>query len=393
MCQYFLDWDDRKGTSSCEITVLKGLCSSALWVCEEQINLKAEASIGSWIWIAVVRMEVWENPTTTPHLRQMPVSAAKHINLQKRILPCFGWPSPTCRLNNCAFRFPLVAGGFISSPHRKDDWFIDEDKDELYRVIDNKSYQLFTPSTLARRTRRTRFSYLRTVSGLCPRHTRASILPVRAGHWDDVMLHSSAAVYLPCCERQSFINKILALPNQSLWRTLEVDGDGSWIYRGLLLNSLVLMSDGSYNEALANDVCSSASLIICRESGQRASVTWVEKSNAHTADNYRAELLGAVALQTLISTAVSDKYVSMDMAPRFGCDNKTVVHHGNHPRRPMPEKQSQADVLRHLKQLIRDAPYKARMYHVYGHLDQLLAWSELTLEERMRNVITLLTML
>eukprot|EP00956_Cyclotella_meneghiniana_P030777 scaffold78525_cov62-Cyclotella_meneghiniana.AAC.4 len=33
------------------------------------------------------------------------------------------------------------------------------------------------------------------------------------------------------------------------------------------------------------------------------------------------------------------------MSPRFGCDNKGVVHHGNHPWCPLPANQSQADVL------------------------------------------------
>ena len=108
----------------------------------------------------------------------------------------------------------------------------------------------------------------------------------------------------------------------------------------------------------------------------------MEKSDSHTADNYRAELLGAVALQILVSTALEDRYVCMDMRPRFGCDNNTVVHHGNHPRRPMPEKQAQADILRHFKKLVRDAPCPIKFFHVFGHLDQLLAWEELTLEER-----------
>ena len=113
---------------------------------------------------------------------------------------------------------------------------------------------------------------------------------------DTVVLHSTASVYKPSRSRQSFLEKIQSLPNQTLWRTLQLDGDGSWIYRGLLNNSLVMGSDGSYNESLANDVCSSASLICCNQSGNSASVSWVERSNSHTAGNYRAELLGAVAL-------------------------------------------------------------------------------------------------
>jgi hypothetical protein len=109
-----------------------------------------------------------------------------------------------------------------------------------------------------------------------------------------------------------------------------------------------------------------------------------EKSDVYTVDNYRAELLGGIALQLLVQVATDGNYISSEMRPRFGCDNKVVVHHGNHPRRPMPEKQQQADVLHYYyyKHLVRGAPFKCKMFHVYGHLDELLAWEELTLEEQ-----------
>jgi hypothetical protein len=44
-------------------------------------------------------------------------------------------------------------------------------------------------------------------------------------------------------------------------------------------------------------------------------------------------------------------------------------------------KQTQADVLRYYKKLVRDAPYKCKMYHVFGHLDEILSISDLTTEE------------
>jgi hypothetical protein len=58
-----------------------------------------------------------------------------------------------------------------------------------------------------------------------------------------------------------------------------------------------------------------------------------------------------------------------------------VVFHDNHPYRPMPEKQAQADLLRYYKLLVREAPYKAHFYHVYGHLDKYLDRSLLTPDE------------
>lgn len=86
----------------------------------------------------------------------------------------------------------------------------------------------------------------------------------------------------------------------------------------------------------------------------------MEGSGVHTGDNYRAELLlGAIALQLLVKVALDGKYVNEDMRPRFGCDNNTIVFHGNHPYRPMPEKQLQANLLCYFKYLVRESPYKA----------------------------------
>jgi hypothetical protein len=103
---------------------------------------------------------------------------------------------------------------------------------------------------------------------------------------------------------------------------------------------------------IATDACSCAFIILRSNTGDQAKVTSVKRSDVHTADNYRAELLGAIALQLLVKVALDGKYVNKDMRPCFGCDNKTVVFHGNHPYRPMPEKQARADLLRYFKYLV-----------------------------------------
>jgi hypothetical protein len=160
-------------------------------------------------------------------------------------------------------------------------------------------------------------------------------------------------------------------------------GNGSWIYEGLLSNSLIMMSDGSYDPLVAEDVCSCTAIIECQMSGRRASVTWTERSDKYTADNYRAEILGGIALQLIICTACEGKYISPSMKLRIGCDNNGVVHHGNHPRRPFPAKQSQADVLRYYHQLVCLCPFRCKMFHVHGRLDRYLSREEMTPAERL----------
>jgi hypothetical protein len=74
------------------------------------------------------------------------------------------------------------------------------------------------------------------------------------------------------------------------------------------------------------------------------------------------------------------------MKPRIGCDNKGVVSHGNHPWRPIEAKQTQADLLRYYKMLVRTNPVRCSFYHVHGHLDAFLPPHLLTPEEQLNCV-------
>ena len=110
----------------------------------------------------------------------------------------------------------------------------------------------------------------------------------------------------------------------------------------------------------------------CKITKQSATVAWVEKTTSKSADNYRAEILGGIAAQLVIKAVLTDRRVHPSMRLRIGCDNLGVVKHGNKPLRPLYERQAQADVLRLFKQLISQSRCPIEMYHIYGHLDELL---------------------
>eukprot|EP00956_Cyclotella_meneghiniana_P019807 scaffold34440_cov45-Cyclotella_meneghiniana.AAC.4 len=90
------------------------------------------------------------------------------------------------------------------------------------------------------------------------------------------IVHSVAEAFSPPQQRCTFLERIRALPN------------GLWIYESLLSNSLVMMSDGAYELLLAEGVCSCAIIVMCLRTGNRASLTWLERSDRLSADNYRA---------------------------------------------------------------------------------------------------------
>lgn len=139
---------------------------------------------------------------------------------------------------------PTPLGQFVSHPQRGNTWFVDDDATYVYQVTSDSSYVRYMRDPSARTTQ-FGTTYIDPVSftGQCPRHTMASVL--EAGP-ESVRLHSSAPSFSPVPHRRSFLERICSLPNQSLWRHFTADGNGSWIYEGLLSNSLIMMSDGSY---------------------------------------------------------------------------------------------------------------------------------------------------
>ena len=65
------------------------------------------------------------------------------------------------------------------------------------------------------------------------------------------------------------------------------------------------------------------------------------------------------------------------------CDNKGVVNHANALKYPLPEKQEQADLLTLLKQYARELSFTVEYEHVYGHMDDIIPWEQLSVPEQL----------
>ena len=128
--------------------------------------------------------------------------------------------------------------------------------------------------------------------------------------------------------------------NQSLWRTLKCDGDGTWIGRGLLSGTILVAHDGSYMKEVAADVCSAAVMIYCTRTQQTCTCTIVEQSPS--AGSYRGEILGAILAQLLLRAASVGIFGPFPVLSE-DCDNNGVVLHGNSFSKPLPTSQTQAD--------------------------------------------------
>jgi hypothetical protein len=86
----------------------------------------------------------------------------------------------------------------------------------------------------------------------------ASVTPSQLGQ---VLLHSLVPGFIPVCPISGFEQVIKSFANQSLWLSLDYDGDGSWILDGMLAQSLVIIHDGSYMKEVSTHISLAATMI------------------------------------------------------------------------------------------------------------------------------------
>ena len=83
-----------------------------------------------------------------------------------------------------------------------------------------------------------------------------------------------------------------------MWKDLHMNEDPSWVAKCLTDNTLVCVTDGSYQKELAPELCSAGWILFCRKSGRCISGTLVEKLTY--ASSYRGELLGLLVIRLFL---------------------------------------------------------------------------------------------
>ncbi len=163
-------------------------------------------------------------------------------------------------------------------------------------VRGNKSYhEVYLPltDTLARRTRSgQRFVSKLIAYGHSDFRQWASVTLLQEGQ---VFLHYSLPCFVSAQPVSGFKNVIRGYANQSLWVSLDYNGDGSWILEGMLAQSLIIIHDGSYINKTSSIISSAATMIYCTIAKVRCKCTWAEMSTS--AGSYRGKILGGVMTQ------------------------------------------------------------------------------------------------
>jgi hypothetical protein len=148
---------------------------------------------------------------------------------------------------------------------------------------------------------------------------------------------------------------IKSFTNQSLWLSLDYNGDGSWILDGMLAQSLVIIHDGSYMKEVSTHTSLAATMIYCRITKALCKCTWAKQSAS--AGSYRGKILGWVMMQLILNAAASKCHDAIPLVV-VDCDNNGVVSHRNEPLCPFSTNQSQADILCIFKNLVAAQPFR-----------------------------------
>ena len=199
-----------------------------------------------------------------------------------------------------------------------------------------------------------------------------------------VKLHSTAACYVSPLASRGFWPTLRSFDNQTMWKYFVCDGDGGWITQGLINGALAICHDGSYMSEISTDISAAGIMIYCTATGCQAKGALAEFSP--DADNYRGEILGGILIQLILRAASQNCTLNYQQAV-IHSENKGVVNHGNSPGRSLGEKQSQADVLRCLKNYVSYNPFESCFKWVPSHQDKHERWEDCTLIEQLNIIV------
>ena len=262
------------------------------------------------------------------------------------------------------------------------EWFWNEEENILIRQHHQPSsieyFQIDPTSTVTRRRRFLPDPIVPTQP--LPSPTHLATVQTRSNP-PTLLLHSTAQLPRTPTSPKTFLDQLQSYGNSSLWETLEMDGDGTWIIDSIRNGTLAGACDGSYQVDIANDICSAGFMLIDTDTSKSIRGSWAEKSMY--AGNYRGEIFGGMALSLLLLAAESFLPENATVPPvSLWIDNSGVIHHGSKPNADLLEQQPQADVLCLLKRYLRKLRLNVRFEKVDSHVDDYLPAYLLSVQER-----------
>jgi hypothetical protein len=157
----------------------------------------------------------------------------------------------------------------------------------------------------------------------------------------------------------------------------------SWIAEGLKTGSLIWATGGSYNRKQAADLSGMGWIIFCKKTGFWLTGSFWEKSS--TASSFCTEMLGLCALHLLMRTITEYHNISAWSAVT-SCYNKRALELSLHHKGRIQPSMKCADIKWNIRATKHTYSGLFTYVHIYGHMDNYLSWTQLSLMQQINCV-------
>ena len=154
-----------------------------------------------------------------------------------------------------------------------------------------------------------------------------------------------------------------------------------WLMTALQQGSAVLATDGSYSRIRGPTVCGAGWVFACQRSQRILCGSFYEFST--NASAYRGELLGLVALHTLV-LHICKHYHLREAKGKIICDSQSALRESGRRQQRIRPGAAQGDIFLTLRTIHREMQEANLSYEwVKSHQDSKMAWRCLSLEEQL----------
>ncbi len=172
-----------------------------------------------------------------------------------------------------------------------------------------------------------------------------------------------------------------------MWRNIDTGNkpkdNMQWVADGMTEGTLIWTTDGSYNRKRAADLSGVGWIIFCKATRQQITGSFWERST--TASLFRAKMLCLCALH-LLARAIAEYYDLHRWLAMMCWDNKWALLLSSHHKGWIRPSAKCADIRRSFWATKQTCQGGFKCIHVYGHMDQHLLWSQLSITQHLNCV-------
>jgi len=270
-------------------------------------------------------------------------------------------------------------GKWVEPTHRKWDWAYDAANDIVeHRTPDGVDYYSRAGGG---RTRSERI-YVQMASYDDGRALAGVPCTVKALDSNSIRFHSfGPSLATSPAKPDDFLSFLTEWGGEWMWRNVQNEGRNlKWVVEAMQNGTAIWVTDGSYNREIAPKVSGAGWLVYCTRRQRKLFGSFFEFSA--NAGSYRGELLGLLAIHTLIA-AIEAYYSLGETKGKLCCDNQGALHKSKERRRRIPVGASQADIKRAFRNVKHGMHAKLDYEWVESHQDRYKMWWQLSTEQQL----------